>query len=62
MVKSALGVEIKVNGSWDESLYWDLLEKVREYNTCDTLSSPIRVYLSEDHWVTVYEDIEKEVA
>ena len=46
----------------DESVHWDLLEKIRQHNTCNTLTPPIRVYLNDEHYVTVYEDKEKEVA
>lgn len=62
MIKDVLGYNICVGQLPDESVFWDLLEKIREYSTCDTLSPPIRVYLNEEHYVTVYEDIEKEVA
>ena len=66
MVKEVLGYDLPhtlpMFKLCDETVFWDLLEKVRQYNTCDTLSSPIQVYLNDDHYVTVYEDIEQEVA
>lgn len=60
MVKDTLGYE--VTGSVDETVFWELLEKIREYNTCDTLTPPIDVYIDEFYYVTVYEDIEEEEA
>jgi hypothetical protein len=62
MVKETLGYKLEPGQPCDETVFWDLLEKVRQTNTCDTLSSPIQVYVTDDHYVTVYEDIEKEVA
>jgi len=38
-----------------DCIFSDLLDKIREYNTCDSLSSPIEVYLDENHSITVYE-------
>lgn len=38
-----------------ESFAADVLDRVREYDTCDDLSSPITVYLDEFYSVTVYE-------
>jgi hypothetical protein len=46
----------------DESVFYELLEAVKKYDTCDTLTPPIKVYLNEEHSVTVYEDTEEEVA
>jgi hypothetical protein len=62
MVKEVLGYSLRDSEPADESVFWDLLEKVREYDTCDTLTPPIEVYVNKDHYVTVYEDIEEEVA
>lgn len=41
-----------------ESFEWDVLEKVRETDLCDDLSSPIEVYIDPEQWysVTVYEE------
>ena len=39
-----------------ESFPFDVLDKVRAYDYCDDLSSPINVYISPDYWVTVYEE------
>lgn len=55
MVKEVLGYSPPNDQPADETVHWDLLEKVREYNTCDTLTPPIRVYVNENYWVTVYE-------
>jgi hypothetical protein len=62
MAQEVLGYSLTPSNPVDESVFWDLLEKIRQYNTCNTLTPPIRVYLNEDHYVTVYEDTEKEVA
>jgi len=59
MVKETLGIQ---SGPYDESVFWDLLDKIRDYNTCDTLIPPIAVFVNEDHSVTVYEDIEEEIS
>lgn len=60
MVKDVLGYNLK--DTIEECIYWELLDKIREYNTCDTLTPPIKVYINEDYFITVYEDIEGEVA
>lgn len=41
-----------------EEFIWDVMDKVRETDTCDDLSSPVTVYIDPDGWysVTVYED------
>jgi len=73
MVKEILGydlpkVDFKNNAHTppgllvDESVFYELLEAVKKYDTCDTLTPPIKVYLNEEHSVTVYEDTEEEVA
>lgn len=61
MVKKALGYTLPDEQPADETVFWELLEKVREYDTCDTLSPPIKVYVCEGEYVIVYEDIEEEV-
>ncbi len=38
-----------------ESFPADVLDRIREYDTCDDLSSPVEVYLDEFYSVTVYE-------
>lgn len=60
MVKDVLGHD--VTGPVDETVLWELLDKIREYNTCDTLKPPIDVYIDHRFYVTVYEDVEEEVA
>ena len=45
-----------------ESVFYELLNKVRKHSTCDTLTSPIEVYVDDFYYVTVYEDREDEVA
>jgi hypothetical protein len=41
-----------------EYFAFDVLEKIRENNTCDDLSSPVTVYIDRGGWysVTVYDD------
>jgi hypothetical protein len=62
LVREALGYSLTKGQPVDDTLFWELLEKIRAYNTCDTIVAPIDVYVCKDHYVTVYEDIEKEVA
>jgi len=62
MVREVLGYSLITGHPTDETVFFELLEKVREYSTCNTLTPPIQVYLNEDHYVTVYEDHEEEVA
>ena len=62
MIKEVLGYSLEVKQSVDDILYCELLDKIKEYNTCDTLTPPIQVYINKDHYVTVYEDLEDEVA
>jgi hypothetical protein len=62
MVQEVLGYSLLDGQPAGETVFFELLEKVREYSTCDTLTPPIDVYLNDDHYVTVYEDREEEVA
>lgn len=62
MVKDVLGYSLTEGQPVDETVFWDLLEKIRAYNTCDDLTPPIEVYVDEHYSVTVYEDREEEVA
>jgi hypothetical protein len=62
MVKEVLGYSLPTGQPADETLHWDLLDRIRQHNTCNTLTPPIRVYLNDEHYVTVYEDKEEEVA
>jgi hypothetical protein len=62
MVKKALGYSLLKGQPADETVFWELLEAVREFDTCDTLTPPISVYVCEGYSVEVYEDIEEEVA
>lgn len=62
MVKKVLGYSLVKGQPADGTVFFELLKKVRSYNTCDSLSSPINVYLHDDYWVTVYEDTEEECA
>lgn len=63
MVRSALGYKkMPLIEPVDETVFWDLLEKIRKYDTCDTLTPPIKVYVDDTYYVTVYEDREEEVA
>jgi len=62
MVKKVLGYSLPKNQPADETVHWELLEKIRQYNTCDTLTPPIDVYVNKTYYVTVYEDREDEVA
>lgn len=41
-----------------EEFIWDVMDKIRETDTCDDLSSPVTVYIDPDCWysVTAYED------
>lgn len=41
-----------------DEFIWDVMDKIRETDTCDDLSSPITVYIDSDGFysVTVYED------
>jgi len=61
MVKEALGYSLDAGQPADETVFLELLEKVREYSICDTLTPPIQVYVCEGCYVTVYEDTEEEV-
>lgn len=61
-VNEALGYSLKDGDPVNEHVFWDLLEAIKKYDTCDTLSSPIDVYIDKTHYVTVYEDKEEEVA
>lgn len=47
-----------------ESFNHDVMEEIRKTNTCDTLSSPITVYIDKDGWysVTVYEELPEDDA
>jgi hypothetical protein len=62
MVKEVLGYSLVKGQPADETVFHELMKKVRSYSTCDTLESPINVYVSDNYWVTVYEDTEEEVA
>lgn len=43
-----------------ESFACDVLDKVRETDTCDDLSSPVEVYIDKDGWhsVMVYDEVQ----
>lgn len=60
MVKDVLGYE-DFNEN-EESIFFELLDKVRKHATMDSLSAPIEVYVDDFYRVTVYSDIEEEVA
>jgi hypothetical protein len=63
MVKKALGYSLTKGQPADETVFYELLEAVRKYDRCDSLKSPIEVYVcAGGYYVTVYEDIEEEVA
>jgi hypothetical protein len=62
MVQETLGKSLEKGQRADETVHWELLEKIKEYSTCDTLTPPIRVYVNKEHYVTVYEDKEEECA
>ena len=62
MVEKVLGYSLPAGQPADEAVFWDLLEAARKHNYCSSLRAPIDVYLNDDHYVTVYEDIEEEVA
>ena len=63
IVQEALGYSLPEHGQpADETVHWELLEAIKKYDTCDTLTSPISVYVCEGYCVRVYENIEKEVA
>jgi hypothetical protein len=53
MLKEVLGYSLPAGQPADETVHWELLEKIREYDTCNTLTPPIRVYINADHYVTV---------
>jgi hypothetical protein len=57
MVKEVLGYRLNKNQSVDETVFWELLEAAKKYDTCDTLTPPVQVYLTPGYWVTVYNDI-----
>jgi hypothetical protein len=62
MVKKALRYSLRKGQPADETVFWDLLEAVKKFDTCDTLTPPISVGVCEGYSITVYEDIEREVA
>ena len=62
MVKKVLGYSLTDGQPADDTVFWELLEAVKKFDTCDTLTPPIDVYVCEGEYVTVYEDIEEEVA
>jgi len=62
MVKKALGYSLRPVRHADETVFWELLEAVKKFDTCDTLTPPISVGVCERYSVEVYEDIEEEVA
>jgi hypothetical protein len=62
MVKKALGYSLTKGQPADETVFWELLEAVKKYDRCDTLTPPIEVYVCEWYSVIVYEDTEEEVA
>ena len=62
MVKEALGYSLFRGQPADETVFWKLLEAVRKFDTCDTLTPPISVGVCEGYSVEIYEDIEEEVA
>lgn len=58
MVKEVLGIEMPVY--LPEMLPHDLLDKIREVNTCTSLSSPVSVWIDADgyHTIEVYDSKE----
>ena len=62
MVKKALGYSLLKGQPADETVFWELLEAVKKFDTCDTLTPPISVGVCEGYSVEVYEDTEEEVA
>ena len=62
MVKDTLGYSLPIGQPVDETVFFDPLEKIRKYSTCNTLTPPIDVYVDDHYYVTVYEDREEEVA
>lgn len=62
MVKKALGYSLRKGQPADETVFFELLEAVKKFDTCDTLTPPISVGVCEGYCVIVYEDIEEEVA
>jgi hypothetical protein len=62
MARKALGYKLPDKQPIDETVFWELLEAVKKYDTCDTLSPPINVYVCDGEYVTVYEDVEEEIA
>lgn len=59
MIKVVLGYSLPDGQPADETVHWELLERIRQYNTCDTLTPPIKVYIDVDHYVTVYDEHRK---
>jgi hypothetical protein len=37
----------------DDNMLYELLDHIREINTCDNLTVPVKVWLSPDGWITV---------
>lgn len=62
MAKNALGYSPPKGQPAHDTVFWELLEAVRKYDRCDTLTPPIEVYVCERYSVIVYVDIEEEVA
>lgn len=62
MTKKALGYSLRKGQPVDDAVFFELLEAVKKFDTCDTLTPPIEVGVCEGYSVTVYEDIEEEVA
>jgi len=57
--RKILKIPVKNLPFWlhSESVDWDILEKVRETNTCSSLTSPVRVWIDSegDYSVLVYD-------
>jgi hypothetical protein len=55
MVLEVLNVDLNKYNYTPDEVIPDLLDKVREYNTCENLNSPVKVFINEDYSVLVYD-------
>jgi hypothetical protein len=53
MVKDVLGIDIDMLDYLPETLPYELLEKIREVNTCSNIDTPVSVWLDPKGYYTV---------